>query len=251
MSQYNYLTKPDWSADGSKTRASAATNLYPSRMGWVAPIAGKKPLTISAMTWLGGVVTATSVAHGMVSGMEVLVTGVSPAGYNGYVPITVTGVDAFTYPLAVDPGASTVQGVVYKNIEVVVAISSLDTVYTDAFVAPTYTAAVTYSGTAAMVTGDIITVTLTANEPVEVQGAPRIALTVGAATRQMALHSTSTSTSLVFKYTIVALDSAIAGGVVVAAATNGGYVSDVLPQNKKQLATVTFTAPDVSLATAN
>ena len=251
MSQYNYITKPDWSADGKFTRASASGKIYPAPMGWVAPAAGKAGKATTSLTWATGVVTVVATGHGLVSGQGTLITGVTAAGYNGYQIATVTDANTFTYPLTADPGAASVQGIVYKNVEVVVAISNLKVVNADAAVGPTYTAAVSYSGIAAMVTGNVITVTLTASEAVEVMGA-KIALTVGANTRQMTFDDlTSTGTSLKFKYTIVASDLAIAGGVVVAGTTSTGQVADVLSTNKKTKSLVTFTPPVTSTATAN
>jgi hypothetical protein len=66
--------------------------------------------TITAMTWSGGVVTATLAGHGYLTGNIVTIAGVTPAGYNGAYVITVTGTGTFTYALASNPGASTVQG---------------------------------------------------------------------------------------------------------------------------------------------
>lgn len=249
MSQFNYTKKPDWSADGAIARASAAN--YVSPMGWVSPqLAGQK--TITAMTWLGGVVTVTATAHGLVSNQFIIVTGVTPVAYNGYVQVTVTDANTFTYPLASNPGAVTVQGKAAKMYEVVAAISSLDVVNADAIVVPTFTAAVSYpDGTSSVTIGQRIRVTLTAAEPVEVSNTPKIQLTVGAGLiRQLSyVNAASTSTSLVFEYTTATGDASSAGQVIVAAATNAGYVADVLPKSKRQIATVTFTAPNTSTTT--
>jgi len=71
--------------------------------------------TITAITWATNVVTVTlSAAHGWANGSEiaVVVSGVTPSGYNGSFTATVTGTNQFTYPLASDPGAATVMGTV-------------------------------------------------------------------------------------------------------------------------------------------
>lgn len=108
---------------------------------------------------------------------------------------------------------ATEKGWVYTpNGEVLVAIRALTTKngdVADAAIVPTFTAAVSYSGTLNTVTGDIITVTLTASEDVAVSGTPTIDLTIGALTRQLSYSSgDSDATHLVFNYTVVAEDVA-------------------------------------------
>lgn len=62
--------------------------------------------TISSVTHSGTTVTAnTAVAHGLVSGNYVTVTGMTPAAYNGSYMVTVTDTAKFTYTLASDPGS--------------------------------------------------------------------------------------------------------------------------------------------------
>ena len=134
-----------------------------------------------------------------------------------------------------------------KAFEVIWAVGELNSIYADAVVVPTYTASITYSNAAHVVTGDIVTVTLATSEPVSVQGSPKVVLNVNATTRNLVYDAaTSTSTSLKFKYTAVAGDVATAGQVTTGAATVGGYVSDILPESKSQKSTVTFSAPDAS-----
>lgn len=67
--------------------------------------------TITAMTWAGGVVSVTTTTnHGYATGNIIAIAGVTPAGYNGSYVITVTSATTFTYLLAANPGAVTVQG---------------------------------------------------------------------------------------------------------------------------------------------
>lgn len=72
------------------------------------------PLPLLSLVWAGGVVTATTVApiQGLLAGDTFLVqvAGSNPAGYNGTFPATVTGASAFTYAMAVNPGAETAPG---------------------------------------------------------------------------------------------------------------------------------------------
>jgi len=136
--------------------------------------------------------------------------------------------------------------------EVLVAISSLNVKNSDVITVPTFTALATYSGTSTMVTGDVLTVTLTASEPVKVDGTPAISLVVGGNNRELVFNPTlSTSTSLVFEYTIVAGDSAIAGQVTIGASTAGGSVYDIIQGGALIAASVTFVAPDTSTSTVN
>lgn len=71
--------------------------------------------SISAIAWATNTVTVTlSEAHGWASGdtVPVLISGVSPAGYNGAHTAAVTGDKAFTYALSADPGTATTMGTV-------------------------------------------------------------------------------------------------------------------------------------------
>jgi len=136
--------------------------------------------------------------------------------------------------------------------EVLVAISSLSVKNTDVTTVPTFTAIATYSGTSAMITGDVLTVTLTSSEPVKVNGTPEIGLTIGVNTRALVFNpALSTNTSLVFDYTIVAGDTAVATGVSVAALTTGGSVYDIIDGGALIAASVTYVAPNVSTVTVN
>ncbi len=69
--------------------------------------------TIASIAWATGVVTVTlSAAHGWTIGdtIPLIVSGVTPSGYNRAVDATVTTTTAFTYPLATNPGTATVMG---------------------------------------------------------------------------------------------------------------------------------------------
>lgn len=72
------------------------------------------PLALSALTWSGGSVSATTAAPipGVMLGdvFPTTVAGATPAGYNGLVLATVTGASTFTYPLATNPGTETAAG---------------------------------------------------------------------------------------------------------------------------------------------
>lgn len=63
--------------------------------------------TISTITHVGAVATlTTSVAHGLISGNRVTISGATPAAYNGSFTITVTGTTTFTYTMASTPASN-------------------------------------------------------------------------------------------------------------------------------------------------
>lgn len=106
-------------------------------------------------------------------------------------------------------------------------------------------------------TGAVLKVTLTASEAVNVAGAPSILVAIGAASRSFVYDSAlSTTTSLVFKYTVVAGDVALITEVVSGAAvTLGTYdgIGDVLTATggTNWLTAVTFTASNITNVSVN
>jgi hypothetical protein len=67
--------------------------------------------TINSITYVTTTATlTTAIAHGLLTGNKVTISGASPAAYNGTYTITVTGANTFTYTMASNPGgnASTV-----------------------------------------------------------------------------------------------------------------------------------------------
>lgn len=64
----------------------------------------------TSVSWAGGAVTVNAPGHRFTTGENVDVSEFTPAGYNGNFPVTVTGVNTFTYPLASNPGATTTTG---------------------------------------------------------------------------------------------------------------------------------------------
>lgn len=60
-----------------------------------------EPKANSSLTCTGTTATATTaVAHGLVTGLLVNISGATPAGYNGNFAVTVTGANTFTYTVA-------------------------------------------------------------------------------------------------------------------------------------------------------
>jgi len=68
------------------------------------------PIATTAISWLAGVVSVTSTAHGLNTGDQVTIAGVTPVEYNGLFTANRVDADNFTYLLAADPGAVTIQG---------------------------------------------------------------------------------------------------------------------------------------------
>lgn len=82
--------------------------------------------TASASSWAAGKVTLTvpSLADTVGTVYSMVVSGFTPAGYNGSVNGTIASATSITYPLAVDPGLSTVQGTVKYTAVVPLVIST-------------------------------------------------------------------------------------------------------------------------------
>lgn len=75
----------------------------------------KAAVNISGITWSSGVATVTTTsAHGIPSGdtIQVVISGVTPTGYNGTVNATYVSSNSFSYPLTNNPGTYTSGGAV-------------------------------------------------------------------------------------------------------------------------------------------
>jgi hypothetical protein len=75
------------------------TNLW----GKWTQLSAESDLTGGAFVWSNGVVTVTQAAHGISDGDYVEITNADPAGYNYSGAVSVSNVNTFTYPVAVDP----------------------------------------------------------------------------------------------------------------------------------------------------
>jgi hypothetical protein len=101
----NGLTYPLATNPGPVTQEGIAS--FPSML--------QLPLNLSALTWATNVVTATTstpipgAAIGDV--ISLVISGATPASYNGLASCTVTGASAFSYPLTTNPGTATVMGI--------------------------------------------------------------------------------------------------------------------------------------------
>jgi hypothetical protein len=83
---------------------SGAEPLNPRKTSGTVPTATPVAL-LSAASWAGGTVTATSLGpHGFASGNNVYVADVTATNYQGTYAVTATDATHFTYPLAANPG---------------------------------------------------------------------------------------------------------------------------------------------------
>ena len=74
---------------------------------WFTLASTQTPVVISTITHLTNVATATTAtAHSLQSGNRLVITGCTPADYNGTYVITVTGTTTFTYQLATIPATN-------------------------------------------------------------------------------------------------------------------------------------------------
>ncbi len=258
MSQFSYVTKPDWNNDGLRPN-HVSSNVFPTELGWMAPMPGTGFTPVTNVSWSGGTTTFTASGHPFVDAQDVLVTTVSPSGYNGYYPL-IHVVDANTFSVSgtVNSGSFTASGKAQQRGEIVAAIRGLDIVNADLIVPPTFTATTSpVSGSLSVAASGIISVTVTPSEPVYVdvsQGIPYVALTIGSNTRYAVFDpASSTSTSLVFKYQVVTGD--IGGSTTVAASVslNGGSINDIAASSATgtnaylAVSSVTYVAPTTSV----
>lgn len=94
------------------TTLTTGTEQYCSNLSAVVSILAA-PLALSSLAWASGVVTATASATlEMATGQmfTTIISGATPAAYNGTYAATVTGASTFTYALVANPGTETVAG---------------------------------------------------------------------------------------------------------------------------------------------
>lgn len=75
---------------------------------WTRLAAGS-PVTISNLTQTNGLATGTATSHGISDGDPVVITGATPAGFNGTFNVNIPSASSFTYPLSTS-GTSTGTG---------------------------------------------------------------------------------------------------------------------------------------------
>jgi len=123
-----------------------ATTFY-NGTNWINIASTETPQQVNTITRVGTLATATTnVAHGLVTGNQIVMAGVTPAAYNGTFIITVLNATQFTYVMATTPASSaTANGTAY-------AITSITNTGTGALVT-TASAHNLYTGNIIVVTG--------------------------------------------------------------------------------------------------
>lgn len=99
--------------------SQGATNTSPGTKSLLTQLSDLTPLltgskAISSISWAGGTVSVVTVQpHGFAIGdtMQMTIAGANPTGYNGTYTVSITGANAFTYPLLNSPGAQVAPGV--------------------------------------------------------------------------------------------------------------------------------------------
>ena len=114
---------------------------------WINNAATNVSQQVNSITHVGTLATVTTnVAHGLVTGNQIVMSGITPAAYNGTFIITVLNATQFTYTMATTPSTnSTANGSAY-------AISSITNIGTGALVT-TASAHNLFTGNTVVVTG--------------------------------------------------------------------------------------------------
>jgi hypothetical protein len=81
-------------------------------------------VNITAMSYSDRLVTVTKASHGFNDGDLVVISGVTPIGYNGTYTINVLDANTFTYELPSNPGTVSVQGTAANYIQSPFAVAS-------------------------------------------------------------------------------------------------------------------------------
>lgn len=244
MSGYNYTDAPAWNA-----------NAVVDEKGWVDSVTGEVLVAINNLsgksTDIGVVPTFAAILSGGLGSAVVATTTPGVLNTTSEVQtITVTatgGTFTITYDgqttaaIAYNASTAAVQTALWALSNIAdndVAVTGSAGAYTLTWinslgdVAQPTTDVTNLEGGLTYVTGDILTVTVTASEAVVVDGKPTIALTINATNRVATYDgSASTGTSLVFKYTVVAGDVATAGQFTLGTSMHNttSSIGDALP----------------------
>ena len=113
-------------SQGATTLAPGSTALLTQLSDLSSILVGSK--VIDSISWNAGVVTVvTTTPHGIPSGdtIPVIISGCTPAGYNGTFAATYVSSVSFTYPLAVNPGLISVKGTTtLEDVQELVAMNN-------------------------------------------------------------------------------------------------------------------------------
>ena len=116
-------------SQGGTSLSAGTLSLLTNISSLASILSGAKSL--ASLTWSGSVVTGTTSApHGLPSGQNItlIVSGVTPAAYNGVFTCAITGASTFTYALVSNPGAATVTNATVTD-EDVSELNAMNTTY--------------------------------------------------------------------------------------------------------------------------
>jgi hypothetical protein len=126
---------------------------------WINNAATDVPQVMQTITRVGTLATVTTaVAHGLVTGNQIVVSGVTPAAYNGTFKVTVLNATQFTYVMASTPASNaTANGTAYAMTSItntgtgaLVTTAAAHNLYTGNIVVVTGATPAAYNGTYAI-----------------------------------------------------------------------------------------------------
>lgn len=240
MSQWSYTTAPAVAQVGNTLTSSVVA----TESGWARTVALAGTASSSGTTVTG---TSTTFTSALRVGSKIVV------GSQVRTVTAITSDTELTTDTAFNPALS--GATVLRFEEVVVAIGQLLTKKGDGVAVPTFTIAV--PADADYDTASVLTFTVTASEAVQVIGLPTIAVTIGSNVRLAVFDSVnSTSTSLLFKYTVVAGDldaNGIAVANVITLGTTDEIADQIIGGGDVDIdgAALTFTVPATTGITIN
>lgn len=240
MGNFTYTTAPSWKTDAVATAK-----------GWEDPDTGEVLVAINDLDAKQTDIAAEPTFVGVLSGGKgsavFATTQVGSTGVTSEIQTLTVTADGGTYTITYSGQTTTALAYNISSANLQTALEALSNIapgdltvtgslgagYTITWnnalgnVAQPTTTNTLLTGGVNYVTGNVLKLTATASESVTVDGAPQIALTINATTKQAIFDPyLSTDTSLVFKYTVVAGDVATAGQFSVATSIVNGDISD-------------------------
>jgi hypothetical protein len=103
--------------------------------GWGGVFSAAFNTSVTSITSAGTLATVTMAnPHNLKTGMQIVVSGFTPAGYNGTYTITVTSTSTFTYVLAAPLGVTTVTGIATPGVNfAITGVASTSLISVSAF----------------------------------------------------------------------------------------------------------------------
>jgi len=106
---------PDFFVDPKSGSSVVFDTVYTVSTNYILNVSTPLVKTITGATWASGAASFTSAGHGLAVGNAIVVSGVSPAGYNGTYTVTAKTTNTFTVTLSPTPGAYVSGGTVSRG----------------------------------------------------------------------------------------------------------------------------------------